>query len=259
MKRAIVVVSFGVVDRYVRKDSIEMIEEKIRNEFTNYKVLRAFTSDRIIEIIQKNENVEIMNPRNVLEKLKEEKYDEVYLQSLHIIPGLEYHEIISIVKDYKPFFKVISLGKPLLYFGNDYTSVITVLKKSVPKINNDERIIFMGHGSDHPSNASYSTLQLMINDENLPIYIGTLKGYPKLENVINKLKRDNISKVLLMPFMVTRGRHVKIDMAGDNKNSWKNILLREGFKVSIDAKSLGEKKEFQDFYLKKVREMIAKY
>ena len=56
--------------------------------------------------------------------------------------------------------------------------------------------------------------------------------------------------------MLVAGEHAKNDMAGENKNSWKNVLLGEGFKVNLYLHGLGEIKKFQDIYLKHIEDII---
>ena len=49
MKKAILVVSFGTSYLEPLKNSIENVENKIRNQFKDYDVYRAFTSQMYIE------------------------------------------------------------------------------------------------------------------------------------------------------------------------------------------------------------------
>ena len=80
-------------------------------------------------------------------------------------------------------------------------------------------------------------------------YVGTVEGYPTLDDVINKLKKSNIEKVKLMPLMIVAGDHANNDMAGDEEDSWKSVLKKEGFVVETYLHGLGENEKVQDMYV----------
>lgn len=63
-------------------------------------------------------------------------------------------------------------------------------------------------------------------------------------------------QVTLIPLMVAAGSHTKNDMAGEKQDSWKNILLNEGFKVNIHLHGLGEIHKFKDIYLNHIEDLI---
>ena len=42
-----------------------------------------------------------------------------------------------------------------------------------------------------------------------------------------------------MPFMIVAGDHAQNDMAGDQEDSWKSILEKEGFAVTVQLHGLG--------------------
>ena len=69
MKKAIVVVSFGTSHLDALKNSIEKIEEKVREEFKEYDVFRAFTAHMIIKKLRERDGLNILKPEESLEKL----------------------------------------------------------------------------------------------------------------------------------------------------------------------------------------------
>jgi sirohydrochlorin cobaltochelatase len=77
-----------------------------------------------------------------------------------------------------------------------------------------------------------------------------------LDNIIPKLKENNIEEVTLMPYMLVAGDHAKNDMASDEEDSWKTQLENEGFKVNIYLHGLGENKAYQEIYVQHVRDCI---
>lgn len=257
-KKAILVVSFGTSYKDALKNSIESTENIIKDKFNDYDIKRAFTSNMIIRKILKRDNIKIDTPKEALGKLKKEQYEEIIVQPLHIMFGEEYEKIKTAVKEYKDSFKSIKLGRPLLFKTEDYKIAVDALKNQMPnKVENDEAVILMGHGTEHEANAAYFQYDYYLKEYlNSNIYIANVEGVPSLDSVIPKLKEKDIKKVLLMPFMLVAGDHAKCDMAGDDEDSFKNILKSEGFEVEIYLKGLGENKEFQNIYVNHIKDSM---
>ena len=246
MKKAILVVSFGTSYHETRKKTIEACENKIKESFKDYDFYRAFTSGMIINKLKKRDNMFIDNPSEALEKLYNAGYKEVVVQSLHIICGDEYNKLKDMVAQYEDKFDKISIGRPLLTYIDDYRETVEAVKKDLDKMDIDEAVGFMGHGTEHESHSSYPAIEYMFRDYGINAFVGTVEGYPELEQVIKKLKNRNIKTVDLLPFMLVAGDHAINDMASDEEDSWKTILEKEGFNVKVHVKGLGENPYIQE-------------
>ncbi|BBE31611.1 sirohydrochlorin cobaltochelatase [Tepiditoga spiralis] len=256
-KKGILVVSFGTSNKDTRKVTIEAIESRIQKEFPEYEVRQAFTSKMIIRIIKKREGKVIDTTEEALAKMQKEGFNEVLVQPLHFLNGLEYNEMLDMVNEYKDKFKKIEVGTPLLTSTDDYFKVAEALKSQLPILTRNDAVVLMGHGTSHYTNATYPAFERTLEDTDVRgVYVGTVEGYPTLKDVIKKLKRDRIKKVILMPFMVVAGVHAHDDMAGETKDSWKNILEKEGFKVEIYMHGLGENKGIQDIYIQHLKNIM---
>ncbi|WP_234121930.1 sirohydrochlorin cobaltochelatase [Clostridium hydrogenum] len=255
MKKAILVVSFGTTYADTRKLTIEAVEKKIKDEYMDYEVRRAFTSKVVIKILKNRDGIFVDTPGEALEKLYEEGYEVVYVQPLHLIPGSEYNALKELTEEFKrkSLFKEIKIGTPAIYKRKDYESIIEVVKDIVE---GKKAVVFMGHGSYHYSNACYSELQTSLWDKGYKnVFIGTVEGYPSIENVLNWIKENNIKEVTLAPFMLVAGDHAQKDMCGE-EDSWKSILEKQGIKVDIYLHGLGELEKFQKIYLEHLKEII---
>lgn len=246
MKKAILVVSFGTSYHDTRKKTIEACENKIKESFEGYDFYRAFTSGMIINKLKKRDNMFIDNPTEVLEKLYNNGYKEVIVQSLHIICGDEYNKLKDMVSGFEDKFDKICIGRPLLTYIDDYRETVEAVKQDLDNMDIDEAILFMGHGTEHESHASYPAIEYMFRDYGINAFVGTVEGYPELEQVIKKLREYNIKTVDLLPFMLVAGDHAINDMAGDDEDSWKTILEKEGFNVKVHLKGLGENPYIQE-------------
>ncbi|MEK6265164.1 MAG: sirohydrochlorin cobaltochelatase [Clostridium sp.] len=263
MKKAILVVSFGTTYADTRKLTIERIEERVRETFSDYEVIRAFTSHMIIKKLKDRDGITCDTPEQALDKLVQEGYTDVIVQPLHLIPGAEFDYIKAVVHRFKnkKAFNEIKLGRPALYYKgeeseipNDYGVLVDAVEEIIPS---DKVVVFMGHGSIHYANACYSCLQSVFDDKGFSnVYLGTVEGYPTLQDVIRKIVEDKINEVTLVPLMIVAGDHAKNDMASDEEDSWKTVLQNQGIKVNVYLHGLGEIPKFQEIYLDHIRDVI---
>lgn len=260
MKKAILVVSFGTSHLDAMKNSIEKIENKIRDEFKGYEVFRAFTSHFIIKKLKEKENLNILTPEEALEYLKSKGFEEVIIQPLHLIPGEEFDYIKGVTEHRKNDFKALKLGRPIFFYQGmnglpeDYSLFIESIKEV---LNGEESVILFGHGTEHPSNAVYGMLQTVLVDEEYEnVFVATVEGYPTVENVLKKLKKKGITKTKLVPLLLVAGDHAKNDMASDEEDSLKSILQKEGIKVKLHLHGLGEIDKFDELYINRIYDSI---
>ena len=256
-KKAILVVSFGTSYADTRKVTIEAVEQQVQDTFTEYEMRRAFTANIIINILRDRDGIDVDAPEQALQTLQDEGFTEVIVQPLHVIPGAEFHDLVMTVGKFKAGFEKLVIGSPLLASSEDYMNAAAALKTQLPELGDGEAVVLMGHGTHHPANAAYPALERVFEDAGLHnVLVGTVEGYPELEHVISKLKRLNIRKVTLMPFMLVAGDHAQNDMAGDEEDSWKTILTNKGFDVDVILKGLGENPQIQAIYLQHVEQAI---
>ena len=257
MKKGIIVVSFGTSYEKTRKLCIESIENRIKEQYKDYLVLRAFTSQMVINKLKKRDNYIVDNPREALEKMKEEKIEEIYIQPLHIILGHEYEKLLGQVEEFieeNDNFS-IKVGKPLLYEDTDYHKAVGGLELS--DMGEKEAIIFMGHGTNHEVDISYEKLEKVFREKGHEnVYIGTVEGKITIEDIISKLKSNDIEKIILRPFMLVAGDHAINDMASEDEDSWASILKSNGFDVESQIKGLGEIEAIQNIYLEHLEAIL---
>ncbi|MFA8342796.1 MAG: sirohydrochlorin cobaltochelatase [Rhodothermaceae bacterium] len=256
-KKGILVVSFGTSYPETRKLCIESIENDVKDKFQNYEVKRAFTSRIIRKKIKKRDGIEILSPAEAIDKMIAEGFKEIYVQSLHIIPGSEYHDLAhTVLKRGKGKDVKIKFGHPLLAEETDYRNTISALMSQTEKFSG-KHIVFIGHGTHHPANACYSQLQNMMKEKNEKLHIANIEGYPELPLLIKKLKKENVKEVVLMPLMIVAGDHAKNDIASDENDSWKTILKNHGIEAEVYLHGLGENKEIRKIFIHTLEELIS--
>ena len=260
MKKAILVVSFGTSHLEALKNSIEKVENRIKDEFNDYEVFRAFTSHIIIKKLREKNDLNILTPEKALEELKDKGFEEVIIQPLHIIPGEEFDYIKGVVENKKDDFKVVKLGRPIFFYQGmnglpeDYSLFIESIKDILI---GEESVVLFGHGTEHPSNSVYGMLQTVLIDEGYDnVFVATVEGYPTANTALDKIQSKGIKKTKLVPLLVVAGDHVKNDMASDEQDSLKSILQREGIEVNLHMHGLGEVDKFNELYINRIYDSI---
>lgn len=260
-KDAILVMSFGTTYPETRAQTIEATVKQIQAAHPDTKVVLAFTSHIIIDRVKANEGISIPTPEEALSQLKAEGYTRVALTSLDIIPGMEYNYKTAVYDIHKTDFKKMTMGTPLMYWmgqeeqRDDVEDTMKAIGSQLPKLGQNDAVLIMAHGTPDPANAYYSVMQDRLNDlYGGKVLIYTVEGKPNLEDVISKLKAQNIKNVTLMPFMMVAGDHANNDMAGDEPDSHKSLLQAEGFNVKTYLHGLGENQNIRQLFTNRADE-----
>ena len=258
-KKAILVVSFGTSYNETRANTIEAIENKINDEFGDeYDVRRAFTSQIIIDKLAERDGLEIDNVEQAMERLVADGIGTLIVQPTHIMHGEEYDELMAIVEKYEGNFETLAVGEPLLTSHEDYAAATKIIKEDTAEYNVDgTAIVLMGHGTPHYANATYACFDSHLKHEvGRNYFVGTVEGYPMIDEVIADLELTNAKKVVLFPFMIVAGDHANNDMAGEEEDSWATQLKKAGYEVEAVLKGLGEYEGIQDMYVEHVQAAI---
>ncbi len=247
--KEILVVSFGSTYQETTEKTIGAIEKYIGRIRPDYSVCRCFTSSRIIAVLRKREGICIDDPAEALQKAAAEGIRDIIIQPTHIMEGAEYHKLLNEAEKYRHCFENMAIGRPLLTSEEDFTVMARAVLAHLPDPGEKTAVLLMGHGSDAPSNAVYRKMENHLRQEEaLHHYFATVEGEPVIEDILPFLKEKQYEKIILSPFMVVAGRHAVKDLAGDTEDSWKGILLKEGFRVETVLHGIGEWREVQELF-----------
>ncbi len=249
-KKALLVISFGTTHQDTLVKTINASEQALAVAFPDRDLKRAFTAQKIIKILRDRDGIEVDTVSQAAEKLHQEGYRDVLAQPLHVLNGSEYH---SLLRDLAPFaekFDTLSVGSPLLSSSDDYLSLVEAMADEMPDLGKGEAVVLMGHGTDHPANASYPALDYTFKRQDYKlVHIGTVEGFPGINDVCRLLEDARVTRVFLMPLMVVAGDHAKNDMAGESEESWKSRLEAAGYQVEVRLIGLGEMAGIQQMYV----------
>ncbi|SUX85081.1 sirohydrochlorin cobaltochelatase [Citrobacter koseri] len=144
MKKALLVVSFGTSYHDTCEKNIVACERDLAASCPDRDLFRAFTSGMIIRKLKQRDGIEIDTPLQALQKLAEQGYQDVAIQSLHIINGDEYEKIVREVQTLRPLFTRLTLGVPLLSSHADYAQLMQALQQQMPTLGATEKVVFYG-------------------------------------------------------------------------------------------------------------------
>ena len=256
-KIPIVMAAFGTTTNAMK--TYTFMDTIFRNRFPNYFIYWSYSSRTVRERMQKERQINIKQPQDVLNLLSEKGYTWAVVQSLHLTPGYEFDLLVknTINHDIR-----VSIGLPLLYTPNDYDNVIQTLE-SVYHLSdhfNDKSLaqVIIGHGTTHPSWTSYLALNNMVQQKwpHKGILVTTIE-YPLIERVefINKILKSGYTKVRLIPLLLVTGNHFIKDLSGA-ENSWKSDCESAGLSVTLETEGIGFKTEFVQLFCEHIESAI---
>ncbi len=290
-KNAIVLAMFGTTVEPALKGLLN-IREEINKAYPGTPVRIAFTSNIIRRIWQKrakdpgyrqaHRNVpadilHVQGPLATIANLQDMGYDTIVVQPTHIAPAEEYLDLCEYVRGlnsiktikarFMPFHKLV-VGRPALgTFGprhpyeKDIKAVVKALASDAALAKKEHAaLVYMGHGNDYfPSGGSYLQFEEEMRKAypDVMTFIGTVEGFPGLDDLMAKLKHAGIKKVVLKPMMVVAGDHAMNDMAGPDPDSWKSVMTKAGIKVVPILHGLGEQDAFAQIFVKHAADAAA--
>ncbi len=256
----ILLVTFGTsVPR--AQAAFDNIGKRVRAAFPDAPVRWAYTSSIIREKLAKAGQY-LDAPEIALAKLMDESYKRVAVQSLHMIPGAEFHDLQVNAGAFRGMvdgFDRLLIGHPALSTAADLDKVVDAVFRIVPPERKaDEAVVLMGHGTHHPANVYYEAMMYRLQQRDPLVFMGTVEGTPTLADVKTMLLERGVQKAYLMPFMSVAGDHALNDMAGDDPDSWKSVLTEAGIECVPVTKGLAEFDPFADIWVDHLRAVMAR-
>ena len=248
-KKAILAVSFGTSHSDTREVTIDAIERDLQSAFADRKVYRAWTSKMILARLAKRDNIHYDNVKEAMERMLQDGIQDVIVQPTHVMNGVENDLMKADVLAYADQFQSVAFGNPLLTTEEDNELLVKAIAEEFPVKEPGTALVLMGHGTEHYANAVYAALDYRFKDmgyEN--VIVGTVEGYPELSQVLRQLEKCAPKKVVIAPLMIVAGDHAKNDMAGEEEDSWKNVISQKGYQVETVLKGLGEYESIRNIF-----------
>lgn len=249
-EQALIVASFGTSVPEARR-SISAVEEALAAAAPNHMFVRVFTSPTIRRIL-KSRGEELPGLTEALNRLLAQGIRRVIVQPTHLLYGYEYDKLKAETEALASKFKELTLGLPLLAGSHDLQRFARRLSQDHPE-KAGQAIVFLGHGTEHFANAAYPALQTALTYlGRKDIYIGTIDGWPGLEDILEQLASGGPRQIKLLPLMLVAGDHAKNDMA----LVWKSRLEQAGHTVLCSFTGLGELAWVREMYQEKLSALL---
>lgn len=249
--KELLVISFGTSFNDSRRLTIGAIEQALEDADQEYSVRRGFTADIVIDHVERRDKIHIDNVDEALDRAMKNNVKTLVVQPTHLMNGIEYDELSEKVAKYSDAFEKVVIGQPLLSSDDDFQRVEKAITDWTKEYDDGETaIVFMGHGTEHSSNAVYQKMQdLLTKDGFKHYYIGTVEATPSLDDVREAVKKGGYKRVVLEPLMVVAGDHANNDMAGSEDDSWKTAFEKDGYEVVCLLRGLGENEDIRQIYV----------
>lgn len=258
-QKALLAVSFGTSYEDTLEKNIAAIERDLAAAFPERTLRRAFTSGMILRRWKRERGVEIDDVPAALERLAGEGYTDILVQPTHVMNGEEYHKLADQAEGFRSWFDKLTVGVPLLTAAEDYLDLGRALMEILPPKSEERAVLYMGHGSEHQANSAYALMEYAFHDLGRnDVIVGTVEGYPNFDAAIRRLKeRPQVKEVELRPLMTVAGDHAKNDLAGEEEDSWKNVLEGMGYRVNCVLTGLGEYPQVRALFVEHARQTQA--
>lgn len=252
---AILLAAFGVALADARQ-GYESMEAEVRERFPGVPVAWAYTAHKVRRKLaargQIRDSVAV-----ALSRLHDDGVTHLVVQSLHTVPGVEYHWTRDQAMAYlhpRKGFQDIAMGAPLLASDDDLTRARHALGSYIPSERlPEEAVVLVGHGTYHEGQQRYLDYEARIRQDDPHVFLGALMGRPGdslgISAVIGRLRSAGLTRCWLAPFMSVPGHHVQVDVLGDSPSSWKNRMDAAGIEVLTRATGTLEHAPFRALWM----------
>ena len=223
-KTGILLVHYGTLNDNSRTQTIDKLNTRVAETFPDCAVVEAYSAPSVVRMLAKR-GVRKLSIPQALDSLKTIGCTKLVVQSTMLLDGVMTEMLKKEVGKVKKDFMAVSVVRPLLYSVDDCRTMIEMIGKSLIADKSvdakNSQVVLVGHGSDSPANAMYSQIDYLLKTEGKPSWhVGTIEGFPTIDNVEKQLKSIKNKNVLLVPLLYIAGNHQKDDIDG----VWKTQL-----------------------------------
>ena len=250
-RQAVLLAHYGSSDDATRAATIGRITSDVKAALPDMEVRQALISP----VVRRNlaaRGIQADSPDMALLRLACEGYDTVYIQPSTILDGEETAEVHRAADRTRPFFSFLKVGEPLCCSPDDCRRLVEILMRE-PKAE-DEAVVFVGHGNNLPSTATYCQLDYMMGTAGQTgFHVSTIEGYPTAQTTLARLKADKrVKRVKLVPLLLVCGNHTRHDIAED----YAGVMQQGGLRPEAVMRGLAESPEVRAIYVERVLSLL---
>ncbi len=214
----ILLVAFGTALDAGRQE-YDLVAEVVRRRFPGHPVSWAFTSQLVLKRLAERGEAGA-SPDAALAALREAGYQQVVVQSFHIVPGEQHAALDGI----DTAGLDVSIGAPLLASEADIQAVADMLAADAPP---GVPTVVVAHGNNsYPEfNEPNLALDRELRKHRPDLVLASLEGTPgvaPLETLAPRAKA--VGKAHFLPLLLVAGGHVQRDVMGDTPAAWRHRI-----------------------------------
>ncbi len=247
MHTPIVLAAFGTTTNAVCV--YNKFEQLVKQRFPQHPVFTAYTSRKVVRLSKTN----LPQPEEILQSLYNQGHRDVVVQSLHLLPGQDFHRLTTRVNN-SPLN--IKFGRPLLYDENDFHNTIQAILPS-PLPDESTAILLLGHGTYHPTWTMYLALEHYLKQQvGERGFSAVIEKASQSAHIIEQIKEAGFNKVLIIPILLVLGVHFRDDIIGDSPSSWTRKIKQAGMQVEAFDKGLGSLETIQHIFCQHIEKAL---
>lgn len=255
MKPVIIIAAHGSNDSE-SMNSLELIDQNIRAEFSQFEIRWALSNwikEPLKEVRKTNlfkRGEPLLNLCELYQELRSQNKVNAVVQCLLVHEGTESDNVYAL----KTEGLNVQYGPPLLKTKQNVIKVAETISKYFG--NQRELTIIIGHGSDYDERSNQPFLQMnqYVKTNYRHVYVTMMHGDPSPNQLFAQINTHNFEKVIFIPLLLAVGYHIKNDILGGNKASWKS-RLNLPYKL---APSISETPEIMNLYFESIRKSLLK-
>ena len=255
-KTGILLVHYGTSNDKSRAQTIDKLNSRVAETFPDCAVVEAYSAPSVIKTLAKR-GIKKLYISQALDSLKALGCNKLVVQSTMLLDGVMTEMLRTEVVKVKNDFRAVSVVRPLLYSVDDCRTMIEMLTKSLladkSVATKKSQVVLVGHGSDSPANAMYCQIDYLLKAEGQSSWhVGTIEGFPTIENVEQQLRNSKNKNVILVPLLYIAGNHLYNDINGE----WRHQLEAAGYTVDVVTEGLGDMPEIQQLIIRNINQLI---
>ncbi|SKA74557.1 sirohydrochlorin cobaltochelatase [Paucidesulfovibrio gracilis DSM 16080] len=242
------------------QDAVAHLQTMVREKYPDVPCHVAYTSQHVREkLAAKGEPAP--SPAQCLDMLAEQGIRDVAAQSLHIIPGREFHDLLALANErsvHSEDFHRIEVGFPLLAGEHGVVRVaealLNIAREHTPK---NAATLFMGHGSRHAGSEYYTALNDQVQLRDPLVFVAPIDG-PEISGIRDTLTSKQVTNATLLPLLFGAGWHANRDLAGDRPESWESLLQAAGVECNVVLKGAAEHPQLSNIWLRHLDDAVQR-
>lgn len=252
LKRAILMTYYGTSEDSARMVAIDVMTECARHAFPTIEVREAYTSKAAANAMKRRKGMERLVFPKAMERLLADGFNEVIVVCCEMIDGNEADYMRHHIERLRDQFFDVKLTTPLLYTVDDCRKVLDVMVSQI-RAGADEQAILIGHGRDGAANDVYCLADYILQHEGHENYhVGTISGYPSINEIKKILKACGTKKVVLAPLIIAAAGHATKDIF----KTWREEMKGENYQVRLVYSGVMEYSAIREIIVEKIRQAM---